>query len=308
MVVRAEGGTPAPATPPRQSLAAGQDYMGAVDRTLATQQTGTGAPPPAYNSDTRPVAIDRLPNVSHISMTPDTMADRGYDANNYSANIMSVYDAKGLLSYWRSQRPQGDTRYDEIVSIMRATGYLGARANSLTSIEDAWTAVLEDGASLFNANKPGQSDVMEYLYGLLRENGDQSGGDGSGSGSGSGSGFTSTVDLTDPGTATALVDNALSQYLGRRASDKETQQFRAALRAMEMANPQTATVETVKTKGKDGKPSTSTSAVVRGGDFNPQVFADEWAASQDGAGEYQAVTTFLDAFMGSLGNQAEVVK
>jgi hypothetical protein len=315
MAVRADN-RPVPQTPGQAASGDRYGALAAQAQADAANAGTTGAPPPAYNSDTRPVVVGKVPNVSRVTAsqvpsphpgTPDTMGDRGYDDRNYSANVTSVFDAKEMLAYWRSLRPQGDKFYDNLVGLMRATGYLGERANSLTGIEDAWTEVLKDGASLFESNTttPGQADVIDYLYGLLQSNGDQTQGDGP-SGGGGGTGITTTVDLTDPGSAMALADSALTQYLGRRASDKEQEQFRKALRAMEMANPQTANVETVRTK--DGKKVNTTSAVVRGGDFNPQVFADEWAQGKEGAGEYQAATTFLDAFIGSLGNPTEVVR
>lgn len=314
MAVRAETG--GGQTPGQQ--ASGDRYGALAAQAQADAAAGgsTGAPPPAYNSDTRPVVVGKVPNVSRVTAsqvpsphpgTPDTMADRGYDPANYSANVTSVFDGKNMLAYWRSLRAQGDPFYDNLIGLMRATGYLGERSNSLTGIEDAWGEVLKDGASLFESNTttPGKADVIDYLYGLLETNGDQRDDSSGGGYSRGGTGITNTVDLTDPGTATALADQALMQYLGRRASDKETKAFRKALAAMEMANPQTATVETV--NQKDGKKMNTTQAVVRGGDFNPQVFADEWAQGKEGAGEYQAATTFLDAFMSSLDNRAEVV-
>jgi hypothetical protein len=125
------------------------------------------------------------------------------------------------------------------------------------------------------------------------------------SGSGSGSSFRSTVNLTDPGTAKILVDQALTQYLGRKASEQEINEFRKALTAQEMSNPNTVQAGTTTTK--KGKKTTSSASLVQGGGFNPQAFAEQYALGQEGAAEYQAATTFLDTFMNSLGNPNEVV-
>ena len=84
----------------------------------------------------------------------------------------------------------------------------------------------------------------------------------------------------------------MEKYLGRKANAKETARFTAALNQAEMRNPTVTT-------------ATQSSATTVGG-FNPSTFAEEWAASQEGSGEYQAATTFLDAFMGALGNPAKV--
>jgi hypothetical protein len=270
----------------------------------AAPETGSGSQP-AYNSDTRPVVVGVVPNpVSSISRTPDTMADRGA-----SANVTNVYEAKKLLSFWRSQRVTGDETYDSLVGLLRRTGYLGPRSTSHQSVEDAWTDALVEGAYLFenNPGDPTKADVFSYLYSLEPNGADDPNGGGGGS-SGSGFSATSTVDLTDPGTAENLVDQALTQYLGRKASDKEVANFRRALAANERANPRTVSQGTTTTRTKDGKEVTETSSatVERGGGFNPSQFAQDWAEEKQGVAEYQAATTFLDSFIGSLKNPLEV--
>lgn len=300
MAVRAGGPPPAPSRPSVSTGAQTADrYAEQVAKAKATQAENGGpgqAPGPSYNSDTRPVTVGKGVNLSTIGRSPDVLSDRGYDSNNYSGNVMSVYDATNLLSFWRSQRAQGDSTYDTLVTLMRATGFLGPRANSLASIEGAWRSVLEDGASMieYDPSKPSSADVFDYLYGLLDAGAgpeDDSSSDGPGGGAPK---ITATIDLTDPGTARVLADTALSQYLGRRASEKEQKEFYKALMAEQMQNPDTTDVVG--------------STAIRGGGFNPQEFADQWAQGKEGAAEYQAATTFLDTFLKSLENPMEVVQ
>lgn len=132
------------------------------------------------------------------------------------------------------------------------------------------------------------------------------GGAGSGGGRGGGGGGSSmsvvtstSTSLTDPGSARKLVDDALSNYLGRKATSKEQANFLKALNIQEQQNP-TITRQVSKTAGAGGVSNTTQQVTSQGG-FNPSTFAEEWAASQEGAGEYQAATTLLDAFIGSLG-------
>lgn len=109
---------------------------------------------------------------------------------------------------------------------------------------------------------------------------------GSGGGGGGGGGApapTKRVNLTDPDTANQLVDSALEQYLGRQANPEESKAFRQALRKAEMRNP-----TEVEVRGD--------TAITRGG-VNPQARAEEFAMAQEGAAEYQAATTYLDAFI-----------
>jgi hypothetical protein len=109
--------------------------------------------------------------------------------------------------------------------------------------------------------------------------------------SGAGGAYTGPVTqvrLTDPDTAMGLIDQSLQGALGRSASAQEKQRFLEALRKYEMANP------TVTTGDQTGSVTT--------GGSNPQVFAQRFASAQEGAAEFKAATTFLDAFLGALGN------
>lgn len=266
-------------------------YDQAAQKALQEQGQPSGPGQPAWNSDTSPVVIARRPT-------------RGpYSASVYmQPNETNVFDGRKMLSYWRAQRANGDDTYDYVVGLLRRKGYLGPRANSIDSIETAWKNVLTEGSKLFaqDPSAPGKADVFDYLNSLDDQYDPNADTKGSGpSGSGPSSNIDSTVTLTDPGTAQTLVDQALEQYLGRKANDKETATFRKALAAAQMANPQV-------TQSATSGGTNSTSSTLRSGGFNPQTFAEEWALGQKGAGEYQAATTFLDTFMGSLGNPMEV--
>lgn len=112
-------------------------------------------------------------------------------------------------------------------------------------------------------------------------------------GGGGGGGPTQAVSLTDPGTAKQLINQSLQQYLGRNATPDELQNFVAALNKAEMKSPRVSRVA-------------GATAVTAGG-FNPATFAEDYAAGMEGAGEFQAVTSALDNFIGSLANPVKVV-
>lgn len=115
------------------------------------------------------------------------------------------------------------------------------------------------------------------------------------SGGGGGGGaprITETVNLTDPGTAQLLVDQALEQYLGRKASEQEVKKFRRALAKAERGAPTRIDIE--------GSRQTTS------GGFNPAAFAQEFARGMEGSAEYQTATTFLDEFMSALGPRVEL--
>jgi hypothetical protein len=106
-------------------------------------------------------------------------------------------------------------------------------------------------------------------------------------------GPTQAVNLTDPGTAKQLMNQSLQQYLGRDATPDELEKFVTALNKAEMRNPQTSV--------------RSGSTAVSAGGFNPATFAQDYAAGMEGAGEFQAVTSALDNFIGSLSNPVKVL-
>lgn len=130
------------------------------------------------------------------------------------------------------------------------------------------------------------------------------GGRGGGGGGGGAAGPTTTtttsksVSLTDPGSARALVNKSLTDYLGREATEAEQEKFLSALNAAERRSP-TVTRQTTRSVPGRGT-STVTQEVETQQGFNPSTFAQEYAQSQEGAAEYQAATNLLDVFIGSL--------
>ena len=110
---------------------------------------------------------------------------------------------------------------------------------------------------------------------------------------------TRSVNLTDPMSARKLVDDALSSYLGRRANSQEQEQFLSALNKAERKSP-TVTTQVSTTTPMGAAMTDVESEVVSKGGFNPSVFAEEFARGQQGSGEFQAATTYLDTFINSL--------
>lgn len=110
---------------------------------------------------------------------------------------------------------------------------------------------------------------------------------------------TKSVNLTDPMSARKLVDDALEGYLGRRATPQEQERFLQTLNARERQAPSVTTQRSTSTPQGPGM-TTVDSEVMSEGGFNPSVFAEEFARGQQGSGEFQAATTYLDSFIGAL--------
>ena len=110
---------------------------------------------------------------------------------------------------------------------------------------------------------------------------------------------TESVNLTNPTEARTLVNNSLTQYLGREATKQEQDSFLAALNAQEKMNP-TVTNQTSTTTPQGKAMNKVESEVQSQGGFNPSTFAQEYAQGQEGSAEFQAASSLLDTFIGSL--------
>ena len=99
------------------------------------------------------------------------------------------------------------------------------------------------------------------------------------------------VDLTNPETAKAIVNDVLADALGRAATDDELEAFRSALNAHERANPR---VTTTTTDFEDGQAVSSSSTSQGGVDgAGRQQIALDKAMSMPEYGAYQAAATYF---------------
>ncbi len=127
------------------------------------------------------------------------------------------------------------------------------------------------------------------------------GGGGGGGGSRAFTNIDTRVDLTNEGEARRIVNNALTGALGREATKAESQAFMKSLNMYEKENPTVTTSKGV--ASASGTTSTTTSE----GGFDKADFADRYSKSQEGYAEYQAATTYLDAFINSLESDSRVI-
>lgn len=128
------------------------------------------------------------------------------------------------------------------------------------------------------------------------------------------------VDISNPEQSRALVQNVLSQALGRWATGAELEEFVGTLNAYQRDNPSVSTRTTTvapetrtqtTTESPDGSQSSSTS--VQGGESNSSTTSQQGATAEGGQqlllenamespdyGAYQAATTYYQALLGAL--------
>lgn len=110
-----------------------------------------------------------------------------------------------------------------------------------------------------------------------------------------------SIDIYSPSDARWLIRQVLSDQLDREPTEDEFADFIDALQEEAREHPTTSRTTTRTKYDEFGSPmDTSTRTVSRGG-FNPNEFAVEYAQSQPGWAEWQAVGTYFPAAMAALG-------
>lgn len=219
------------------------------------------------------------------------------DLNN--PHINTWYDKADVDSYYGrmgTQNPQMQMLYEAVAEDM---GHNKSGSGVFQDMVDQSAYLSTDGV-----RKTPDQLLLEVAYqrGILGENGQFKAPGGSGSGGPKTTTSTSrSVSLTDNDTAHAVLDQALSTYLGRRASEDELSSFVNSLHKHERKNARVTT-----TTATTGGGSTSSSSVTRGGS-NSQQYAVDYARAQEGSAEYQAATDFMDEFISAIKNPMDVV-
>lgn len=170
-------------------------------------------------------------------------------------------------------------------------------------LKNAWLTVLDESTGFTAAGKKMTPwDVARWMAG---PNGPGGGTGGSGGGSGFSLGrggrksFTgrksrtdTSIDLSDPATAKAIVNRVLSDALGRAANDDELRKFVGTLHAAERSNPtKTTTLFDIEDDEVVSSSSTTSGGMTEAG--KAQVLLDQ-AAQMPDYGAYQSARMVVD--------------
>lgn len=164
------------------------------------------------------------------------------------------------------------------------------------ALKGAWDDVIGEAANFTAAGKR----ITPWQVAALVAGGSAQGGGKAKGFTGSKSQTSLSVDLTDPETAKALVNNVLSKQLGRAATPEEMESFRNSLSAAERANP-TSTTSTTQYANGDATAQSSTTTGGLSGAGKEQVLQDQ-AMLKPEYGAYQAATTYFQALASAMGS------
>jgi hypothetical protein len=184
----------------------------------------------------------------------------------------------------------GNATFDKIMDAKYPKGWLPSWKKGVYSeiVQMSLTHTNQTGQRI----SPLDAGMLYYVQGGGAGGGSGGSGGGGGGGGGGYSGPVTQTRLTDPDTAEYIVNQSLTQYLGRAASQKESAAFLKALNRHERANPTVTT------------PTGAAGSVATGGS-NAQAYAEEYAQSRKGASEHTAAVDFLNTFLSSLGNPVD---
>ena len=177
-------------------------------------------------------------------------------------------------------------------------GVMDSNKFDFVTLQKAWTQVVQTGADFTAVGAHfSPTKVAETIAGFTGQPVDHSG-DANGMFTGSKTQHQTQVDLTSPTDARALINNVLSQQLGRAARPEEVSAFTAVLNNAEKSNPSTATTTTQYDQGDATASSTSTAGGL-GAAGKQQVVSDQAMKLPD-YGAYQAATTYMSALQAAI--------
>lgn len=196
---------------------------------------------------------------------------------------MYVTKDAAYTAFWRLQ-PEQRREWDALVTAFDGEAPDEARSNAV------WRTVAGYAAETYKADPNNPMSIMDIMrQQAINAQDDPRRGGGGGAYMGPVTTISKSVDynLTNPTEARAFLNDALGQYLGRRPTDDEYQNFQKALNIQERGAPTITEAETTVTPQGQAR-RTQESESTRKGGFLPQQFAEEYALSQEGAGEQGA--------------------
>lgn len=168
-------------------------------------------------------------------------------------------------------------------------------ASDMGLVQKLWESAVDEAA---NYRAAGKENVTPWD--AVRVAADFGGGPGSKKGgfTGSKTQRSQSVDLTDPTTARAMVNDVLSRRLGREATDDEVRAFTETLNAAERANPTiTETIAQYRAGDLVNQSSTTSGGLSAAG---KQRVLDEEAMAAPEYGAYQAAAFYAPLLMQAI--------
>jgi hypothetical protein len=231
---------------------------------------------------------------THVNMGETAMARTYIPMTGNQTQVTALGNARRATQMWTVDAANG--LYDYLPAPMKQLvfDYTAARLGHAKFNDDTmrsyYNKAIQGAAQQALVMGGDPIDLPTYMSNYVEKfiaDGGTLGGSGSGGsgGGGAGGGPSTTVqlNLTNQSDAAVLVDQALTQYLGREATAKEKEKFWGVLNGAQQQNPNVS-------QNSGGQ----NASIVNSGGVNPQQAAKEFAMSRKGAAEYMANTQYAD--------------
>lgn len=188
-----------------------------------------------------------------------------------TAGAKNIYSTSQAKTAWFAMTPK--QRQEWTNKVAKAIGY---RPESVSTerAQSYWNDMVQYAGAYGQAMG---RDISPYEMMDKQIEGKKAAGGGGGAG-----GTRVVVNLTNPADARVLVDKALSDYLGRSATEEESAKFLSVLNQVERANPNVAT-----------------QSMTSGGTNREQV-AKEFGRAQEGAAEFAVASQYASWLVDSV--------
>lgn len=221
--VPSEDGKPTP-PPARTQTAPGSRAASVPPATAGATTTTMETKPTPWNADMSPLYLGRLGQQGS--------GLGGAIGPNQRAQT-TVYD---VSTEWLTSLKANDQQgYNLLVDNLRAGGFLGAKAKSVTSIKEAFQMAAKEAAARVDAGQQTNIDLMEYI--ASKANAGLGGAGTAGSRSAGYSGPVSTVTQLAEPDVRLVADQIASTVLGRAVTEQEFKTVLQTVRGLEQANP-----------------------------------------------------------------------
>ena len=287
--------TPSPfATPANGGQAVGTTGNAAATAQASIGALGSGsgggaaAAPAAGSDDARKVYFGVTPRLSQPGRHPGDLDPRPGPTPAVD-KTMNAADAVG--SFWTWTDAQRKAFGDHLVALGLATAADATRTPVLLS---AWTDAVDAAANFYTWSKGAKKvtpwDALSGIAGIEGTVGKAAGGARS---------YTSTsIDLTSPEAAKALITDELSKRLGRAANDDEVSAFTNTLNNAQKASPTVTQTTQSADQAVQGSSSSTTSGRVDAAAAGQM--ATDYAKSRPDYAEYQAAGTYMNYLFKAL--------
>ena len=242
-----------------------------------------------FNVNTKPVVLGKITGAT---------ADR-YERNDGQYVVRTVYDlTRDDASGWLTQlRANNKNEYNVLMDQLRIGGYLGPRAESISSQTEAFKTAANEASSRYISGQKENVDVIDYILSQAQAGSAEGGATAGGTGRGGYAGPTASRTMMAETDIKATANALAIELIGRPVDDKELQKITRRMRMAEVEQPQITTSTTGSSVTQQGLTAQGREDILRNVISKNPEFVD-----------YQLDTTVMDLMLEDIDTGKQVAR